>query len=335
MENGITIAGSSFVDHNKTIDEYPEKNMLTSISTVSRHLGGCVCNTALSLRKINSKIKLNAFSAVGDDVDGEYIVAELQKEFINTENIVKISGINTGFTDVMTLESTGERTFFTYEGANSMYSPEELDIDKIDTDIFHIGYIFLLKKFDELDAIHGTVLAKTLKEVQSKGIKTSIDLVSKKRHDFSDIVKPSLQYCNYFIANEIEGGLITGINPFINGTKKVDIDSIKKILEKLLNLGVKDIAVIHSPEGGFAMDKNRKFYSEKSLTLPKKYIKSSVGAGDAFCAGMLYSIYNEFNIAYSLQVANTVAAMSLGEFDSVSGIKAFEELEEFKLSMGN
>ena len=60
-------------------------------------------------------------------------------------------------------------------------------------------------------------------------------------------------------------------------------------------MGVNDLVVIHAPEGGYAMDRSRKYYQQESLKLPDGYIKGTVGAGDAFCAGILYSLYKEWD----------------------------------------
>ena len=76
------------------------------------------------------------------------------------------------------------------------------------------------------------------------------------------------------------------------------------------------------------MTSDGEFYYCPSLKLPPGYIKGSVGAGDAFCAGMLYSIYRELPIEESLKIACAAAACNLSEVDSVSGMKSIEEIRE-------
>jgi sugar/nucleoside kinase (ribokinase family) len=67
------------------------------------------------------------------------------------------------------------------------------------------------------------------------------------------------------------------------------------------------------------------------LELPKSYIKGSVGAGDAFCAGALYSIYNDYDDEKMLKFASNTAACNLSEADSISGMKN----SEFIINMDN
>lgn len=326
MEKGIAIAGTIAVDYIKMIDQYPEKGMLGNIISSSRGIGGCVTNTLCDLAKIDSGIPLYAYGGIGDDENGDYIVKVLECHNINCGGIVRFPGEITAFTDVMTLLATGERTFFNTKGANKVYSYNDLDFDSLSADIFHIGYAFLMDPFDIEDEEYGTVMAKTLARVQGMGIRTSMDLVSVENDRFSEIVKPSLKYCNYFIVNEIEAGKTVGLSPYApDGT--VDEGRIRKICELIFKEGVKDLVVIHAPQGGWAMTAAGDFIFVPSLKLPKSFIKGSVGAGDAFCAGMLYGIYKEMPVKEALEIACMTAACSLSESDSVSGMKNIEEIK--------
>ena len=61
-----------------------------------------------------------------------------------------------------------------------------------------------------------------------------------------------------------------------------------------------------------------------SLNVPKSEIIGTVGAGDAFCAGSLYSIYNGYIDRHILEFA---AACSLLSENAVDGMKRREEIE--------
>jgi len=325
MENGIAIAGTIAVDYIKIVDRYPEKGMLGNILSSTRGVGGCVSNTLCDLSRIDPEVPLYAYGGIGNDENGDYVVAVLKEHNINTDGIVRFPGEMTAFTDAMTLETTGERTFFTAKGANRIYSYDDLDFDSISADIFHIGYAFLMDPFDREDEEYGTVMARALAKVQGMGIRTSMDLVSVEHEKFADIVKPSLKYCNYFIVNEIEAGKTVNMSPYAPDGS-VDENKIRKICELILEAGVKDMVVVHAPQGGWAMTGSGEFVSVPSLKLPQSLIKGSVGAGDAFCAGMLYGIYKELSVKESLEIACMTAACSLSSSDSISGMKSLKEI---------
>ncbi len=73
--------------------------------------------------------------------------------------------------------------------------------------------MLLLDIFDKSDSEYGTVMAKFLRDVQSRGVKTSIDVVSSSGGDFRKTVLPALKYCDYAVLNEIEAGFAVGIEP--------------------------------------------------------------------------------------------------------------------------
>ena len=68
-----------------------------------------------------------------------------------------------------------------------------------------------------------------------------------------------------------------------------------------------------------------------SLELPSDWIKGSVGAGDAFCAGMLYSLLTGMPDEDGMKLASCAAAANLAATDSISGALPLAET----LALGN
>ena len=291
------------MDYVKIIDTYAKPGMLCTILSKSQGTGGAA-NVLGCLAAMDSELSLSCCGAVGDDAAGSVIWDFLQKYRIHADGVVTKEGAMTSFTDVMTVQETGERTFFQARGAIAIFGPEDLDYAQIEQSrLFHIGYALLLDRFDEEEPEYGTVMARTLAKVQSLGVKTSMDVVSEDSERLAQIVKPSLKYCNYFIANA-------------------------EICQKLIDYGVLDLAVIHAPEGGAYLTSDGRQGFVPSLRLPKGYIKGSVGAGDAFCAGILYALYREYPIERAMQLANGAAAANLSAADSISGLRPVAEIFE-------
>ena len=221
---------------------------------------------------------------------------------------------------------SGERTFFYKSGCNAEFSPEDIDIDDLNCDIFHIGYILLLDKFDEADSEYGTVMARFLHDVQKAGIKTSVDVVSSSTHDYAEKIVPAMKYCDYVIINEIECCTMWNINPR-NADGSVNIDAIKEAMAKTADAGVKEKVIVHCKEASLLLDvKTGEFVYVPSLKIPKEEILGSVGAGDAFCAGCLYGLYNEFSDKQILEFASSAAACNLFAANSVDGMKPKNEI---------
>ena len=323
-ERGITIAGTTLVDIVKNIDRYPDMGMLANILDVQYAVGGCTPNTAINLAKIDRRIPISAIGKVGMDENGRYVVSTLQNYGVNVSKMCYTTNSPTSSSEVMSVPS-GERTFFHQKGANAEFAPEDIDIDALNCNIFHIGYVLLLDKFDEKDKQYGTHMARLLNSVQKKGIKTSIDLVSNSEGEYGEKVIPVLKYCNYVIINEIECCGIWNIDPR-NEDGSINIDNVRLAMEKCIDAGVEDKVIVHCKEACFMLDFKKRFTKMGSLRISPEEIKGTVGAGDAFCAGCLYGIYNKYSDTKILEFASAAAACNLTEANAIDGMKPRNEI---------
>jgi len=325
MSERVIIAGNMIVDVIKTIDTYPAMGMLANISDVSRAVGGCAPNTGIDLAKIDPTIPISLVGQVGDDDYGRYLLSEIAKYGINTDGIRVSADRPTSFSDAMSLPS-GERTFFHARGANKTFCPEMVDLDKLDAGLLHIGYILLLDAFDQADEECGTVMARFLRDVQRRGIKTSVDVVSDSSADYPDKIIPALRYCNYAIMNEIESTAIWGLSAY-REDGSLHIDNIRETMKRMTACGVKDKIIIHAKDAAFCCDaESGEFTAVPSLCIPPEDIKGSVGAGDAFCAGSLYGLRQGWSDREILEFASAAAACNLASENSVDGMRCAAEI---------
>ncbi|NLB41490.1 MAG: carbohydrate kinase family protein, partial [Clostridiales bacterium] len=257
------------------------------------------------------------------------------KTALKSYSNIDISGLKeegeTTFTIVMSNQDNKQRTFFHYRGANAYISEEHFDWDNLDVDLLHIGYILLLDALDEEDQEYGTRMARLLANAKKHGIKTSIDIVSETGNRFKKLVPPALKYTDYCIINEIETQQATGI--LLRDGDNLIKENLPIALKELFEMGVFTWAVIHAPEGGYGMDQNGEYVEIDSLDLPKGYIKGKVGAGDAFCSGVLYGAYNDMTLAEAIELGTGTAAVSMSEEGATEGVRSFDEVMEFYKSM--
>src|SRR6185369_10514694 len=158
---------------------------------------------------------------------------------------------------------------------------EDLNFTKCKAKIFHLGYLLLLDALDGPDKVFGTKAARLLAAAQEAGIKTSVDVVSEDSDRFAKIVIPALQHVDYCILNEIEAGKTTGFK--IRHTDgRLDTVALRHAAGALLQKGVREVVVIHFPEGAFARTRKGDDVWQAALKLPAAYIAGTAGAGDAF-----------------------------------------------------
>ncbi|MBO5322504.1 MAG: carbohydrate kinase family protein [Oscillospiraceae bacterium] len=325
MRKGICCAGNMIVDITYPIETWPKQNELTHITEgIQNSTGGSVCNTITNLARLDPSLPLYASGFAGYDAEGEFVLQEMGKYPNIDISMVKRDG-RTSFTMVMSNNQTKERTFFQHAGANAYYCEEHIDLDALDVDIFHIGYILLLPALDAEDDEYGTKMARLLHNVQKKGIKTSIDVVSETGDRFARLVTPALKYTNYCIINELEAQQTTGV-VLRSADGTLHLENMPAALNKLKELGVADWAVIHCPEIGCGIDKKGEYYAVPSLKLPDGWIKGTVGAGDAFCAGVLYAAEMGWTMPEALKMGACTAAASLNAVSASDGVKTAEEV---------
>ena len=329
---GIMLAGNILTDSVKMIPSYPEKGMLVTVSEIKRGVGGAVPNSGIDLAVMDADLPVFAVGRVGEDDNGQFVIDTMQSAGIDVSGVKRVKD-GTSFSDVMTVEGTGERTFFHYRGANREFCIDDVSVDKITARMFHLGYLLLLDKMEEPDDEYGNKAARLLASVQEKGILTSVDVVSESSGHFAKVVVPCLKYCNYVIINEIEACQVGGNTPRNENGELIDAE-VWASMQFILSKGVKDCVIVHAPECGFILRADGTRTKVNSLRLPNGYIKGSVGAGDAFCAGCLYGLYNGWEDDKILQFSAAAAACNLAEADSVTGMKSAEGVwalhEKFK-----
>ncbi len=325
MRKGIVSAGNWLVDTVKSIRKYPSAGNLVSIESVAVGLGGCAHNVLVDLARMDSGLPLYAAGCIGDDANGEYVMNEIRKHGINSDYMHVCEGELTSYTDVFADMTGKTRTFFHYRGANAGLDISHIAAIETDAKIFHLGYLLLLDRLDMDDEEYGTRAARALDMLQKKGYLTSVDLVSEEGDRFRKVVLPALPYVNYLIINEIEAGSCSS-QEIRKADGTYDMDALRKAAAFLLDAGVNDQVTIHFPEGGYSLKKDGGEAFVESRPVSAEKIVSTVGAGDAFCAGMLYSLHEDFSMEKALHFANASARFNLSDPTSTGGAPTIDEI---------
>jgi sugar/nucleoside kinase (ribokinase family) len=320
FRSGVLAGGNWIIDQVKILDVFPQRESLGNILSQSEGTGGAPYNVLVDLAKLGAKFPLAGAGLVGRDALGQRILDACKRHRIDTKHLTATADAPTSYTDVMTEEADGRRTFFHCRGANALWDGGGLKFSKSRARIFHLGYLLLLDALDAPHKKHGTKAAALLSAAQDAGLKTSVDVVSEDSDRFATVVTPALKFTDYCILNEIEAGRTAGFK-IRQPDGKLDTVALRHAAGALLQLGVREVVVIHFPEGGFARTRDGKDHWQMSLNLPQKCIAGTAGAGDAFCAGMLLGLHEGWELQRSLLTAVCAAAASLSDPTCTAGMK--------------
>lgn len=320
VRHGLLAGGNWIVDQVKLIDVYPQREQLANIRDQFQGTGGAPYNVLIDLAKLGAAFPLSGAGLVGKDPLGQLIFEDCKKHRIDTRLLRVTSSAQTSYTDVMTEQENGRRTFFHARGANALWKGDDLDFTRIKAQIFHVGYLLLLDELDQPDTKFGTKAARLLAAAQEAGLKTSVDVVSEDGDRFAKVVTPALKHVDYCILNEIEAGKTAGFK-IRQPDGALDTVSLRHAAGALLQEGVRELVVIHFPEGGFARTRKGEDVWQPSLNLPDKHIAGTAGAGDAFCAGVLLGLHEGWELKRCLEAGVCAAAASLGDPTCTAGVK--------------
>lgn len=319
-KTGIAVAGSLIADLFYEIDTYPQQGMLTNIRATHGAVGG-TGNLIVDLARLDPKLPVRVSALVGEDDSGEMIRRTLSQYPNIDQRNVTCQG-QSSVDHVMEPLDTKQRTFFYHPGASDIYDASYIDWDAVDAKIFHLEYLLLMKQVDAPDAEYGTHGAKILHDARSRGMLTSVDMVSEQSDRVKPVVSAALRYVDYCTINEVEAEAVTGI-------AVVDEASARQALNVLKELGVARWAVIHCPKCGYGLDcMTDEFVASPSLKLPDGFIQGTTGAGDAYCSGILYGAYTGMPLEKAMRFACAAAACSLSGVNGTEGMREAAQVWE-------
>lgn len=315
--SGVISGGNWIVDHVKIIDSWPPEDSLVNIRGESQGNGGAAYNVLKNLSKLGAEFPLEAIGLIGEDSNGELIVDDCRRHRIDTSQLRRTARAATSYTDVMTVQLTGRRTFFHQRGANAYLNPGHFDFSKTRCRFFHLGYMLLLDELDRLE--DGCPRAsEVLRRAGEAGLQTSIDCVSENSDRFAMVVHPVLPYVDILFVNDMEAEKLTGI-PLRSGGV-VQSARVEQAALALIAQGVRRWVVLHFPEAVYAVDPRGAGHWQASLQVPPGAIKGLAGAGDALASGVLYARHSGRSIEDSLRLGVCAAASSLSDPTCSGGV---------------
>lgn len=318
---GIAYAGNLIVDQIRTIDRLPGRSELANIRAVRRSTGG-VCNGAIGMTRLDPSLPVSVYGVVGEDAEGDFILSEFAKAGVGTGCVLR-RGV-TAFTDVYEETSTSCRTFFTFGGASDTFDVDDVPYDTLDQQIFHICYPLLLRALDQPDETYGTRMGRMLHAARQAGCMTSLDVVSEESDRYLTLVRPILRYADYITVNELEAARISGVQLSRADGSLIE-ENMKEALCRIMEMGVGRQAVIHAPAAAFGMDAQGHYAALPGKRLPEGFIGGTVGAGDAFCAGVLLAAYRSLGVEDALRYGSASAIQSLKADTANGSMTAIDE----------
>jgi len=290
----------------RPVDRMPERGRTVLAEDMELHLGGLAAVTGATVARLGGRVCM--LGAVGQDVIGDFALAELRSAGVDTGGVKRVSTAMTSVTMVL-ISSDGERSFIHYRGANNEFTESDVDFDLIASSrVFHHGGPFLMKKYD------GVPAARMLERAQSAGCVTSVDTAWDSSGRWMELLGPSLKHVDFFFSSIDEAREIIG--------KHDPADMADVCIE----CGVKTAVIKMGPDGCYLKDR-----SGTELRMPAHNVPvvDTTGAGDAFVGGFLYGFTRGWDTEETLRFANAVGGLTCMRLGGAAAIGSVELVHAF------
>ena len=290
----------------KPVHSVPDPGSLALVDEISLHCGGCAANAATALANLG--LLVDVIGKVGSDPFGDFVISVLQERGIGTRGVTRDASNGTSASMVI-VDPDGERRFIHYIGANAAFTIEDVDFDLVSSaSILHIGGSLVMPGID------GEPTAELLKRAREAGVTTFLDTVWDDTGRWMALLEPSLPYIDFFIPSLPEAKEITGV------------DDPEKVARELVDQGVATVALKMGPDGCLVMSADY-----ESLRLPAYDVEvvDATGAGDAFAAGFITGVWQDWSLEKTARFASAVGAMCVTGVGAAGCVSSLEETLHF------
>jgi sugar/nucleoside kinase (ribokinase family) len=327
MRSGIVLAGTVILDIVHMVDRWPEQDSVAMVSRSENGAGGPPHNAAAGLKKLGATFPVTLIGAVGDDAYSDIFCEQAHGYGLDTSAIRRKPKHVTSHTQVMTVTSTGRRTFFHQPGVNGTLAATDLMPPETDAKIFYLGSPGIAKTMDDTDG-----WATVLKSAKANGYQTALELVPVSSDIISRVVPTLLPDVDILVINDSEAEALTGMT--LNRDHQFDWQAAGAACTKLIASGVGRVAAIHHPMGAVAVTRQGETAKAPSVRVPQNEIVGTVGAGDAFYAGMLFGLHEGWPLQRCLALANATAATSLHSATTSASIRPWKDCLAYAAACG-
>jgi sugar/nucleoside kinase (ribokinase family) len=281
------------------IESYP-------VDQIAMTIGGDAINEAIIISRLGFSSAL--MSLIGNDLMGEYIVKQCERNHVDISSLVIDDNIDTSI-NIGLVREDGERTFIT----NRNGSLWRMTVDDVDFKSFKNARLLSLASIFNNILLDNAALVKVFNEAKKNNLIICADIKKSRNGKGLNDIRESLGYLDYFFPNYSEAAGLTN---------KEDLDEIADVF---LKCGVKNVIIKTGKNGCFI--KNKK---EKHI-IPAYKVNGidTTGAGDNFVAGFITAILDGLSLKECGEFANGVAAISVQSIGATTGVQNRQQVIQF------
>lgn len=297
MKFDVICFGALNVDRLHRVNRIAGRDEESFIIDFKEAPGGSAANTAVGLARLG--LKTGFIGKVSDNREGKLLLNDFKRQNVNVNGIIVSkecrSGVAMGYVD-----TKGDRALYIDPGVNDSLELKEIDLKYAgNTAFLHLTSFIGEKPFKaQKELVRGL-----------RDVRISFDPGELYARKGLTVLKLMIGRSFVMLPSENELKLLTG--------KKYDEGS--KILMKK---GVSIVAVKLGERGCYVTDGKESYLVEPY----KVEVVDTTGAGDAFCAGFLYSLIKNKDLYECGRFGNFVASRCIEKVGAREGLPRLSDL---------
>ena len=321
---GVLSAGTFCVDFNKSIARWPSEDTANEVLEIDRQGGGSGFNMALDLKRLDPAFPVEAMGVIGDDDLGRFLTGECDAHGVVRGELQALPGWATMSVDAFYVRGSGRRTHFYHQGVAAALTPDHFDFSSTKARILHLGLPGAHAAMDRHWRDEASGWAAVLRKAKSVGLITNLELMTTSATQLAKLGRPCLPYLDTLIINDFEIGALVG-RETRRADGSTDAAAVRRAIDDSLELGAMRWVVAHFPEGAIAGGRDGTRLALGSVVMPASAVVGANGAGDAFAAGMIYGLHENWPITDCLRLGCASAAASLRSVSTTAGVASVAE----------
>jgi ribokinase len=258
-------------------------------------------------------IRTALWSAIGDDAFGRTLWQWLEERGVNLDGLTR-SDTHATSTSVILFSDATNQVVYHHLGATSQIRPED-----VPGHLLAEGGVLLASSYPLIHELRNGGLQKILRRAQEAGCITALDIGPAIGDPVTlEEIVPLLPYTHYLIANTHEINVLAGT------------DDWETAAAKTLNAGAQNLIVKRGRDGASVRG------HITGVDVPGFNVEAniSVGAGDAFNAGFLYSVKRGLSVEQAIRYGNAVGALVVSGERGALSAPTLGEIENFLAAHG-
>lgn len=291
----------------------PEKTgSLKYINKFSKHIAGAESNFAIAIKRLG--FKSGWISKLGNDPLGDFVEFFIRGEGVDVSRVERDSRFPTGLM-VKELHSLKEPKVYYYRNnsAANLISPADIEP----------GYIKQAK------FLHLTGITPAISESCKKAFFKALNIA--RENEVKVLFDPNLRlklWKNKKKMKEVILNIIPQVDILLPGIEEgkmiLGLEDPEEIVKSFYNL-MSGLVVLKMGKRGAL------FYNGEDIIQVPAYkvekVIDSIGAGDAFAAGLTAGLLRDYSIKRSVELANIVAAHCITVKGDIEGLPTWQEIE--------